>query len=179
MIVAPTGQHAVDRGGQVAEALPEQHDGALTQRGDGHQLERVGAAGGQPEHLAVGGDIGAGSGGRVGRQPTGQRPVGRGQRRRGAEGVPPRPGPDGRGPVALLRRRCGATHTVVLDLGVGAVARDGHRGGLRRSRRGRGGPGAGSCGENEGAGHQGRGGARERTGWCAHECLLVDGCADR
>ncbi len=165
------GQHAVDRGDQVAEALPEQHDGALAQRGDGHQLQGVGAAGGQPEHLAVGVDVGAGGGDRVGRQPAGQRPGGCGQRRRCAQGVPPRPGAGGRGPLALLRCRCGATHTVVLDLGVGAVAGDGHRDGRCRPRCGRGGPAAGTCGEDERAGDECRRGARERTGWCAHECL--------
>ena len=81
-----------------------------------------------------------------------------------------------RAPAAEARSRCrdvGAARPTRLSLTLASVLSPGTVTGTAdaASRCGRRGPAAGTCGEDERAGDECRRGARERTGWCAHECL--------
>ncbi len=160
-------EQPVTAGCKAAEPLPEQHRGALTQRGDTQDLECRSAARGEPEQVAVGGDVCLSGRHRVGGQAGGERLTGRRKHRGCAEVVPAGPGTNlirlgllaggGRGPAL----------SIVLVLGLDLVSWeppgfsgapvlpagrcDAARSGCEDERR---------CDQ--------RGGPRVSTGWCAH-----------
>ena len=143
------GDEAVRPGGQVAEALPEGDHCAAADRPDQHPFHAGHRGGVHAEQVAVGGQVGAGGGLRVGGQPAGERGATGAERLRGAEPVPPDVGVDGAGQAALAGVGCRRTGAVV---GVGGRVPLGERPGpaLGGRRAAGGGRGAHAGGEQRG-----------------------------